>query len=111
MAVIYNSHWRTWSRILSAKDGEFVELNLTHINGHWDKVKAETIRRHSTPRSPNDVVQEQLPVIARQALVTMVGAEFANKLLTYDYLSEVDWSKYRNVCSSGASFNDIQRRK
>jgi hypothetical protein len=109
MAVIYSAHWRAWSRVLSDKDGVYVELNLSHINGMWDKVKEETIREHRTTRSPKDVEQENLPVAVKQAMVAVLGAKFVERLLTYDYLSEVDWAKYKKIANGGAAFNQIRK--
>lgn len=109
MSVIYSHHWRTWSRVLEAKNGEFVELNLTHVNGGWDSVLNEVIRHHRTLRGKKDIEQEFLPMFMRQVLVDKVGEDFANRLLTYDYLPEIDWDKYREISNGGAPFNQIRK--
>ena len=109
MSVVYNAHWRAWSRVLSEKGGVYVELNLTHINGQWDKVKDETIREHCTPRAPKDLEQENLPIAVKQGMVDVLGQQFVDRLLTYDYLAEVEWAKYKNVCMGGAKFNQIRK--
>ena len=109
MNILYNHHWRSWNRVLEAKDGVFVEINLTHVNGNWESVKNEVIRQHRTMRSFKDILQEFLPHTMRKILEDKVGVELANRLLTYDYLPEIDWAKYREIANGGASFNQIRK--
>ena len=110
MSVCYSNYWRTWSRVLEAKNGEFIELNLTHVNGDWTAVKNETIRKHSTQRNAKDIEQEHLPYAAKQALVAVVGESLATRLLTHNYMSEIDWERHPYIVNGGVSFNELRSK-
>lgn len=113
MAVfLYNSYWRTWTRVLLEsmnREGICVEINLTHINGHWDRVPLEIIRRHTTNRGVNDRLTNVLPLDIQAAIKHNVGEELYKRLLTYDYLPEIDWQKYDKICNGGAEFAKVRR--
>lgn len=109
MLFHYSSYWRSWSRVLLENfDGQFVELSLTHVNGDWEGVKSENIRVHRTPRSAQDKLQTTLPLDMRKAMIANLGSELTSKLLTFDYLPNVDWKAYRSVSNGGAPFNSVR---
>lgn len=106
----YTAYWRTWSRVLLDDfNGQFIELNLTHVNGDWGGVKNETIRVHSTPRAKDDKVQRELPLAIKQAMIASLGSALCLRLLTFDYLPNIDWTRYKQANNGGASYNVITR--
>lgn len=108
----YSSYWRTWSRVLYRDgNGEWIELNLTHVNGSWDKAKVETIRVHRTCLAAHDVMQLTLPVVARQSMEAALGKQLTERLLTFDYLPQIDRLKYDQLSrmDGGVSFAKICR--
>jgi hypothetical protein len=38
-----------------------------------------------------------------------LGEELANRLLTEDFLSQIDWDKYKAVDNGGANLADIRK--
>jgi len=105
----FSSYWCTWSRVLRRTKNEWVVLNLTGINGTWNSVLNEIVRVHSTALAAGDKLQDTLPIEIKESIEKNVGKELTTKLLTYDYLSEIDFDKYYDVCNGGAAFSDIKR--
>jgi hypothetical protein len=104
----YSSYWRSWSRVLLNNfDGQYVELNLTtgnNIASEWTRVKAETIRKHCTPRDRNDKVVAVLPDDVRKEIIQAVGPVIAERLFTFDYLPLIDWKAWQRLDNGGAAF-------
>lgn len=96
LPFVFNAHWRSWNRIISYDPStkEFIELGLTHVNGNWDHVVAETIRRHRVPLKKGDFMAEVLPAAVRSAADYRLGAHVVNRLISYDYLSNIDFGKF-----------------
>jgi hypothetical protein len=92
---VYKSYWGTWSRILGQTKFDFVELNLTPIPGSSNKswetdVKCEKIRVHGTSRNPTeDKVTLNLPSEIREQMISHLGEELTDRLLTHDYIAEI----------------------
>ena len=111
----YSGYWMTWSRVLLDNfNGQFIELNLTDINGDWSRVRNETIRVHSSPRKPGgmrgDKTVTELPKEVRDAMLKNLGTYLTNQLLTFDYLPHVDWTAYKRLCKGGTAFAGVRRR-
>ena len=111
------AYWGTWSRILKA-DYPFVEVDLTPINPHWhgrvrfdvwEKVRQINIRQHGTSRDKADEFHLELPDKMRAFMVDGLGEELTHRLLTEDFLSQIDWNKYDlpGVCNGGAPLSKI----
>jgi hypothetical protein len=111
----YSSYWQNWSRILARNNpnGKYVELNLTPIGGHDfnTEVAPMIIRAHETQRRSNDSETHRLPEKVVGEMMRNLGLETTYQLLSYDFLSEIDWNKYHEKCNGGASFNDIRKTK
>ncbi len=109
---LYNSYWRNWSRVLSTNhpNGPFVEVNLTPINSWANDVSMIRIRLHGTARDPNDKLVENLPHEIELKMVMNLGVELTARLLTEDFLPQIDWELYKKKCNGGANLEDIKRR-
>ena len=113
----YSSYWKTWSRVLSGgRAGSSVELNLTPTNwrvadqGQWDsKVRPIRIRRHSTGMDRGDKLVDTLTAEVRAVMVKHLGADLTARLLTEDFMSQINWEKYHRVCNGGANLSDIRK--
>lgn len=111
----YSGYWMTWSRVLLENfNGQYIELNLTEINGDWSRVKNETLRVHATPRviggARGDKLVTELPSEVRDRMLENLGREHTNRLLTFDYLPHVDWAAYKRLCNGGTAFAGVKRR-
>lgn len=109
---VYSSYWRTWSRLLLEnmdRSGTCVELNLTGTNGKWDRVPLEIIRKHCTARDNKDLITRTLPDAVEAMIRNALGDELFERMVTYDYLPEIDWQKYNQHCNGGAEFDKIKR--
>lgn len=88
---LFSSYWQTWNRIL-IENKYTVELNITPVNG-WamnkDRVTLEVIRLHWTARSKNDQLHFELPELISEELLNNVGPELFDRLINFDYLSEI----------------------
>ena len=104
---LYNDYWRTWNRVLlndfgnGSTTGQFVELNLTHVNGDWSRVKDETIRVHCTRRSTKDRLTALLPADILHVMRQQIGGQLTERLMVYDYIAEIDWLKYERLSRNG----------
>lgn len=114
----YSSYWHTWSRRLAESNKPLfcgiVEVNLGPIPGcfssTWDyDVKPIRIRAHGTSSSRGDIDTDVLPESVKEAMVKNLGPELTERLLTYDFLPEIDWEKYNRLCNGGANFEDIKK--
>lgn len=107
----YSAYWRAWSRILSEKDGERVEVNLTPIPGcysdGWGKVAEIWIRRHRTLDAVRDIRAMVLPIDTQNDMVNNLGGEMTELLLTSNILPHIDWAKYRALSNGGAPLHLI----
>ncbi len=117
MTFIYCSYWGTWSRVLSHSYrafgyGPYVEVDLTPIlNSYqtWDHVKRINIRAHGTTMGKNDKITSELPSEVKQKMIENLGAELTERLLTEDFLPQIDWALYAKKCNGGAAFADIKQ--
>lgn len=110
---VYSSYWGTWSRRLSNNhpSGPFVEVNLTPIkhcySSTWkDDVAPIRIRFHGTAPSRNDKLTGELFV----AMIDNLGTELVVRLLTEDFLSQIDYQLYTKFNNGGANFEDIRKK-
>jgi hypothetical protein len=107
-----------------------VEVNLTPINSSWpdadwdEEVRPIIIRKHSSTYHPlfpvsrflsdGDLVHtcttwcsygfkvvEELPTEIKEMMVEKLGEELVQRLLTEDFLSQIDWDKYDVNCNGG----------
>lgn len=109
---VYSGYWHTWSRVLSVKDFVFVELNLTeNSDSQWERVKIEIIREHRTARDQKDICVDVLPDEVIEKMKAKLGEELTQKLLNFDYLSSIDWEKYKAACNGGAAFEKIKKQQ
>jgi len=119
----FSGYWQTWSRVLSENhpQGPFVEVNLTpipcsYIHAYtWKKEIAPIrIRAHCTPRYYGALGGNKrayvLPENVKLEMIQNLGKEITERLLTEDFLSQIDWDLYRKVCNGGANFENIRRR-
>jgi hypothetical protein len=111
----YSGYWRTWSRLLLSQfDNQYVELNLTPVNPTYDRsweeqVRTETIRRHRTPHDVHrDKITDKLPEEVLAEMHKRLGKDFVQKLLTYDYISNIDWQVYTRVANGGAPYSAVK---
>jgi len=95
----YSKYWKTWSRVLKFDGSWSIEVNLTPINSSWqyadwdEEVKPIIIRRHLPPQ--HFKVVEELPTEIKEMMVEKLGEELVQRLLTEDFLSQIDyWDKY-----------------
>jgi len=111
----YCSYWQNWSRVLARNNpnGKYVEVNLTPICGYsFDtEVAPIKIRAHQTSRRSNDIETHRLPEKVVGEMMKNLGLETTYQLLSYDFLSDIDWNKYHEKCNGGANFNDIKKTK
>ena len=117
----YSGYWGSWSRVLCEDhpQGPFIEVNLTPIPNCYDStwgnhVAPIRIRAHGTARDyrkfGGDKKTDQLPEEVKQAMVLNLGAELTERLLTEDFLPQIDWALYRQKCNGGANMDDIRLR-
>lgn len=115
----YCAYWGTYSRILSNDHrlpefpnhlGSIVEVNLTPVNPYyqegWDRNKDIIIRRHGTSPGKNDQFYAVLPPEIWKLLDTKYGKELRHRLVTEDFVSQIDWNKYHKACNGGAKLAD-----
>lgn len=115
---VYSRYWNTWSRLLATQHDcspytlthAAVELDLTPVNAHreenWARIATYRIRAHHTPiAQPVD----QLPENILEEMRLHLSEEVINKLLNYNFLPEIDWTKYKLVVNGGADFDDIKK--
>jgi hypothetical protein len=105
----FSSYWCTWSRVLQRTKDQWIELNLIDMNNDWSTVLNETVRIHCTDLVSGDKLQDTLPIDIKESIEKNVGKELASKLFTYDYLSEINFDKYYQVCNGGAAFSIIKK--
>jgi hypothetical protein len=112
---VLSGYWGTWSRVLGENhpEGRYIEVNLTPINGateeEWRKdVLPIRIRAHSTTRKRDDKIVDRLPAVVEARLIAHLGKELTARLLTEDFLSQIDWALYRKHCNGGANLDDIR---
>lgn len=113
-AFHYCSYWGKWSRILSVKNGHFVELDLTPINSgikeNWRSLGNFNIRYHCTSPDKGDIFTHTLPEHILERLRENCSEEVVHNLLHYDFLPEIDWELYGKFCNGGAPFRKIQKK-
>lgn len=112
--IRFSSYWRNYSRILSFENGVYVEVDLTAINptwsSEWDRVDTINIRQHRTAVEDREILDE-LPSSVRLMMVAWLGEEKTEELLTADFLSVIDWEKYKKHNNGGASFYKIKKEE
>lgn len=112
---IYNSYWRTWSRVLRPMSDKHdqVEVDLTtpnsHIESEWEKVRNIHIRKHCTSPRYGDLLEEELPDSVIKHLRRNVDEAVLHRLLHEDFLPQIDWDKYHKVDNGGASLSQISK--
>lgn len=110
MSFHYSSYWRSWSRVLSTDHphGPFVEVDLTPTGGNtgnWDKVRSVNIRSHGTARDTGDIEQDTLLDEVWDQMVEALGEDVTYRLVSEDFLSQVDWKLYEQHCNGGCAFD------
>jgi len=105
-----------YSRILTFEEGPRgcpqVEVNLTPIpccpSSTWEAdVAPIRIRAHSTMRGEGDLGMKEPPLEILAEMKTHLGEALVHRLLTEDFLSQIDWDKYAAVNNGGANLADI----
>jgi hypothetical protein len=98
MEYHFCSYWGTWSRRLSENHpiGPFVEVNLTPIpnsySSTWQSdVAPIRIRAHGTASAKRDINTDTLPDDVRAAMIKNLGLQLTERLLTEDFLSQIDF--------------------
>jgi hypothetical protein len=106
------TYWRRWSRILSTnhQQGHFVEVNLTPIRSWEEDVSHIRIRLHGTARDPSDKLVTELPPEVKSNMINHLGEELTSRLLTEDFLSQIDWERFKVKNNGGAKLEDINIR-
>lgn len=123
----FNSYWCHWSRVLlrptsfetllaqgfdeqTAKHlaGSYVEVDITPING-WergdvDRIRSINIRVHMTIRREQDVDTNILPGPVRSDMEKHLGEKLTRKILSEDFLSQINWTKHSRLSNGGCSF-------
>lgn len=109
---VYSSYWHTWSRVLQTFKVGAIEINLTeNMPSEWKRVKRENIRKHSTARDRSDKFANELPADVIAEMKQQLGDELTERLLTFDYLPNIDWDKYNKQCNGGAAFDLIKKEE
>ena len=117
---VYNSYWRTWSRILQEgtphNNFEFIEVNVTPVNPDFqhswpEQITPVRIRKHGTTRSRDDKFVGTLPEEVVAMLNEHVPQEIQHFLLHEDLLPQIDWDLYRKHNNGGADFDLIRKPK
>lgn len=112
---IYNSYWRTWSRVLRPMSDKHdqVEVDLTtpnsDIESEWEAVRGIHIRKHCTSPRHGDKLEEELPDGVVKHLRCNVDEATLRRLLHEDFLPQIDWDKYQKVDNGGASLSQISK--
>jgi len=107
-------YWHTWSRVLRPLDGEHdqVEVNLTPINpfweGSWEQSKEIHIRVHCTQPGSCGIDTDRLPFAIRRLLIEKLGIRTVRRLLTEDFLSQIDFARYERFSNGGAPLRLIK---
>lgn len=136
MKFIYSSYWGAWSRVLKNPgekiivpqhgidtidhlavliNGSFIEVDLTPVNGfrkpnqNIECVRAINIRCHGTARNRKDKETKELPPEVLAAMENEFGKELCERLLTEDFLSQIDWRKYTHCNNGGCSLEKCLR--
>jgi hypothetical protein len=98
MLFHYSKYWGNWSRVLQERDGWYLEVNLTPINGRYDnytkhlwdtQVAPVILRHHCTVPQPGEMVA-RIPPMVVTAMMMNVGVETTHRLFLDDLLQEVD---------------------
>jgi hypothetical protein len=113
---VYCSYWGTWGRVLRYmnRNVDQVEVNLTPINagfGDWKKeVGRIVIRKHGTSRDKKDVYQAYLPGEVVDFMKKFLQDDhLVSRLINEDFLSQIDWDKYRKHNNGGAPLDLIKK--
>lgn len=111
----YCGYWHSWTRVLSENHpkGPCIEVNLTPIPNCYSSTWANDvapIRIRAKGLSSGDKMADQLPEDVKRAMVRNLGAELTERLLTEDFLPQIDWNIYERKCNGGANLEDIRLR-
>ena len=101
----YSAYWMAWSRVLGEINGKFIEISLTPVNNNWDIVRQEKIRVHFTSRSAADKSANLLPVDVFNYMKQNLDVTLINRLMNFDYMSNINWDLQRKHCNGGTPFN------
>lgn len=133
--IHFSSYWGTYSRILSLPDenelGEYIELNLTPINGLarngtqvslsereyqeniWKKeIIPGIIRNHVTCRSERDRDMKDLPDHLRKMMEGYLDENQIEWLLTFDFLGAIHipfLKTKHNPCGGGSCWENFKK--
>lgn len=105
----YSSYFQNWSRVLLNNFyGEYIEIDLTGMDSDWERVKKQIIRTHRTARRPSDKLVMVLPADVEKQMQENLGHELTRRLLTFDYLPNIDWVKYRKMSNGGSPYLQVK---
>lgn len=112
----YCAYWGTWSRILSNEKGNVVEVNLTPINScyssSWENdVLPIKFRSHGTSPGDRDRFEKELPAEVLANMKKNLGEELTNRLLSEDFLPQIDVPKGKRNNPQGGGFTFAQGAK
>lgn len=109
---VYSNYWKTWSRVLEYKDGQFVEVNLTVVNpkdaSEWKRNSSIIIRRHRTSQGEKSFT-DVLPIEVIDELESHMSEDIVQRLLYEDFLPQIDWDRYNVYNNGGAEFELIRK--
>ncbi len=109
----YSAYWMSWSRQLDRLPGFFEGMDVVEVNLIDLQRPAETkdvwIRRHGTAPGRNDLLVKELPAKVVAEMHRLYGVEATHRLLTEDFLPQIDWNKYRKVSNGGASLASCKK--
>lgn len=111
----YSAYWRTWSRKLGHDEkGQVIELNLTTTHNQasmWQgQVACGRIRKHNTTPEKSDKTVSELPVDIYQMMVANISEEKVKWLLSYDFLSNIDWQLFEKNNNGGCAFSKCKKK-
>lgn len=122
LCLVYCEYWDTWSRLLYANEGTYVEVDLTPVHPErflsWEKTKGVNIRRHYTKQGGKDkrYTSVQNGSIAFRLVYDLMEEHLDDvtiaTLLYRDFLPEIDWSLHRefNHSGNGVFFKDCRKQ-
>lgn len=120
LALVKNTYWGTWSRLLYAHNGTYVEVDLSPCQPerklNWEKTKNVNIRRHCTApaaRCTKHYLSVQNGSIIFNQMLEFITPHLTQEkiaeLLFRDFLPEIDWALHAKYNHAGAFFADCKK--
>lgn len=112
---VYSSYWRVWSRLLLRQKLGYsaVEIDLTPPDitkaDQWQRVADVYIRQHRTAPQAQDRLVSELPDMVLNLMKQSIPDEALQRLLTEDFLPQIDWRAYKMYSNGGCAFERCKR--